>query len=121
MPAKRPIDSFIDIVKRCYEIGNTPLWYPFGDNPDQNTHGLKRFFPLAGKTEAESYTTPRRFTLSGTLTPGENTRYACDGQDFKITASTWIIGDVIAGARAEVEGRVYPGKGFYASKICVKS
>ena len=43
-------------------------------------------------------------TLTGALTEGRVSRFAIDGQDFQVCATTWIIGELRLGAVARIKG-----------------
>jgi hypothetical protein len=45
-----------------------------------------------------------QFVLEGLVHAGTNTRFSIDGNDFAITPTTWIIGEIKLGAQARVKG-----------------
>lgn len=44
------------------------------------------------------------FTLQGKLEPGEDSAFSINGQDFVLDDSTWMIGELVFGARATIKG-----------------
>lgn len=44
------------------------------------------------------------FNMQGKLEPGEDSAFSINGQDFVLDDSTWMIGELVFGARATIKG-----------------
>jgi hypothetical protein len=71
------------------------------------------------KSAAGTATNTNHFTLEGLVTVGGATKFAVNNEDFVVTATTWIIGELKAGALARVKGALGPDGSRQAASVVV--
>ena len=115
-------ENIREFFKWCYEVGNTPIWT---SKPKPKSTRRRRSVSASSKRKRKSKTVTEirrpQFVLDGEISRGLSSEYAVKGEDFQLTADTWVLGNIILGKRATVRGIICTGGVKQATKIVVKS
>lgn len=99
---------FFEMLQKCWEFGNTPLW---GRSYPRTVQRAKR-----KATMEEEKPQFINFTLDGRLARGSGTTYSVDGTDIEINDGTWVFGDLKVGAAVRVTGAT----GYHGVRLATK-
>jgi hypothetical protein len=106
-----PFSSILDSSLRI----PTPLSSTRGRRSRRFRFAKSHKRPSSSKAPARHH----HFTLEGLVTVGGATKFAVNNEDFVVTATTWIIGELKTGALARVKGALGPDGSREAASVVV--
>ena len=109
--------SVKSFFRRCYELGNTPVFFP--KKTEESPSGPHHRTARASRQQPTQETTTE-FVLRGEVRPGQSTKYSIQGEDFEVLGSTWLIGVIEFGVIARVRGVIKPGLGKCAREVVIE-
>ena len=120
MSSNVSLGSVKTFIKRCYEIGNTPIWElktlganrPATNSPAQRKKETKR----SAARDSGGY---QVFSVEGLIQSGITAKYSINGEEFDINGDTWVVGVIRLGAMAKVRGTTKVGRPRIATKVVI--
>lgn len=102
-------------LKKCYEVGNKPLWV----KPGPRERALAKKARAKKDREMIKKQSSPKALLCGEVTQQMGSKYKIGEQYFTVTPDTWTIGILKVGAVVEVHGKTLPDTEIVAKKVVI--